>query len=97
MAKIDQKKKNIILVVSMVVVIGLTLFILLRNSSDKSAKSIDDTVYKPGTSTPLPSILDESIFESEDFKKLQDFSTQKLDTGKKGRVNPFEPFQISVE
>lgn len=97
MPKIDQKKKNIILISLMVAAVGLTMYVLLKNDSGDSVKTVEDSIYQPGTATPVPANLDESIFESDEFKKLEDFSKQNLDTSKKGRVNPFEPFQLSIE
>lgn len=93
----NKKNKNLILLVLMIAAIGLTVFLLLQKNGGSDVKTIEDSVLLDAPAPRIPQGLSEEIFSSDDFKKLEDFSDKNLEVDKKGRVNPFEPFQISIE
>jgi len=97
MAKIDQKKKNMILIGIMVLIVVVTLYIVLKDDSGNDVTTVEDSIFSSNDVVPVPKGLDENIFQSDDFKRLQDFSSGELNIEERGRVNPFEPFQVSIE
>jgi hypothetical protein len=99
MPKMDQKKKNVILVTVMVIIIGVTVFIAFKDKFIGGPDfNIDDTLISPAfPGSRIPKNIAEEVFLSTDFKDLKDYSTRELSTSTEGRSNPFEPFQIELE
>lgn len=88
-----EQQKNIILIVIMAAVIGVTAFLLMRDTQDVTT-SVNDTLNQTGTTPTIPTRIENDIFTSSEFKDLKDYSPTSFPLQPKGRDNPFVPFRF---
>lgn len=91
-----EKQKNIIFGVLIIVVIGVTAFMLLRDKN-KITKSVSDTLNPTITTPKIPERIENDIFTSTEFKELQDYSPSSFPLEPKGKDNPFLPFGTTIQ
>lgn len=98
MAKLDEKKKNLILLVLILVLVGAVVFVLFKDKLfGASRTTIEDTLLAPATTTRIPAKLDTDVFNNENFRNLKEYGPTDFSVREKGKLNPFEPFQINVK
>ena len=97
--------KNILIFILILAAVGGGYYYFAGNSADTpaltavstsgSVASDGDTGVEDAFLSTLLNIrnlqLDDSIFSSSAFRSLQDFTTELVDPGNEGRVNPFAP------
>ncbi len=89
------KKKNIALVIIMVVAITGTIFFISKNKNSIEVSDNFDDIFDSGVT--IPEQIEVDIFSSETFSTLEDYSDKDLDLEPRGKTNPFKPFKIIEE